>query len=186
MSLPGYTLSELLDRVAEGPPPPGGGSVAALVAAMAAALVSMAARAHGDLGGVAQADSLRARLLALAEEDAEALERALQSLAGEIDDPRTEARDFEIGRALRRTADTPVLIAEAADDVAAAAADLAARIEGPEKPDAAAAAFLAEAAARVAAHLVTVNLATVEGDERLARARVAAESAGASAKRASA
>ena len=159
--------------------------MAAVAGAMAAALVSMAARPHGELGVVAQADSLRARLLALAEEDAEVLERALESLAGRSHDPRVEARDFELGQALRRAADTPLAIAEAAEDVATAAADLAARIEGPEKPDAAAAALLAEAAARMAAHLVEINLATVEGDERLRRARVAAEAAGVSARRAS-
>lgn len=159
--------------------------MAAVAGAMAAALVAMAARPHGELGVVAQADSLRARLLELAEEDAEVLQHALEALAGRSDDPRVEARDFQIGEALRRAADAPLAIAEAAEDVATVAADLAARIEGPEKPDAAAAALLAEAAARMAAHLVTINLAMVEGDERLLRARVAAEGAGASARRVS-
>ena len=184
MELRELRVAELLDRIAEGPPPPGGGSAAALVSAMAASLVSMAARANDVLGAAAQADALRARLLALAEEDAEALERALQSLAGNTDESRPEARDFSLGRALRQAADTLVLIAEASEDVALAAAELAARVEGPVKADAAAASVLAEASARVAAHLVAINLATLEGDERLSRARHAAEGAGVSAKRA--
>ena len=177
-------VGELLDRIAEGPPPPGGGSVAALSAAMAAGLVVMAARAHGELGLAAQAHGLRERLVVLAEEDAEALEHALEGLARQTPEGRQEARDFSLGRALRRAADQPVLIAEAAEDVALAAAELASRIEGPVKADAAVAAVIAEAAARVAAHLVQINLATVEGDERLVRALDAAGSASVAARKA--
>jgi formiminotetrahydrofolate cyclodeaminase len=176
-------VSELLDRIATGPPPPGGGSVAALSAAMAAALVSMAARAHGELAVAAQADGISRRLVVLAEEDAAALGHALDTLAGNTGQGRQEQRDFSLGRALRRAADQPLLIAEAAEDVALVAAELADRIEGPVKADAAAAAMLAESAARVAAHLVAVNLATVDGDERLARAQDAAVGAGAAARR---
>lgn len=177
-------VRELLDRIAEGPPPPGGGSVAALAGAMAAGLVTMAARAHGEVAVAAQSESLRARLTDLAEEDAAALAQALGRLGGEGGDTRPEARDFSLGRALRHAADIPVAIAESAEDVALVAAELADRIEGPVKADAAAAAVLAEAAARVAAHLVAVNLATVEGDERLVRAQAAAAGAGTAAQRA--
>lgn len=177
-------VADLLERIATGPPPPGGGSVAALSAAMAAALVSMAARTHDELGIAAQADGLRGRLVALAEEDAAALAQALASLAGNEGSPHQAARDFSLGRALRRAADQPLQIAQSAEDVAVLAAELATRIEGPVKADAVAAAILAEAAARVSAHLVAVNLATVEGDEQLRRAEAAAAGAGASARRA--
>lgn len=183
MDLRSPQVEELLDRIAEGPPPPGGGSVAALAASMAAGLVVMAARMHSELGVGAQAEALRARLLELAEENALVYETVLDSLAGRIDDARPEARDFHLGRALRGAADVLVLIAERSEDVAEVAASLAEHIEGPVKADAAAAAVLADAAARVAAHLVAINLATVEGDERLARARTAAAAAGASARR---
>ena len=185
MDLAAPQVGELLDRIAEGPPPPGGGSVAALVGAMAAGLVTMAARAHGELAVAAQSESLRARLTELAEEDAVALAQALEHLSGGGGgEARPEARDFSLGRALRRAADIPVAIAESAEDVALVAAELADRIEGPVKADAAAAAMLADAAARVAAHLVAVNLATVDGDERLARAQAAAEGAATAAQRA--
>jgi formiminotetrahydrofolate cyclodeaminase len=50
--------------------------------------------------------------------------------------------------------------------------------------DAAAAALLAEAAARVAANLVEINLATTETDERIGRARELAHGARTAADRA--
>src|SRR5438552_1705594 len=84
--------------------------------------------------------------------------------------PDPERRNWQLGRALRDAADVPLQIAEAAADVAALAADVAA-LGNPElRPDVAAAAALAEAGARMSAHLVAVNLGAGPGDARIERA----------------
>jgi formiminotetrahydrofolate cyclodeaminase len=172
LSLP---AEELLDKLARGTPVPGAGPAAALVTAIAAALVAMAARSSvaswaDARAAVAQAESLRARAGRLAEEDAEALEAFLAARQATAE-PRREARDFNLGQALDRAADVPLAIAEAACDVAQLAAYVADHCEGDVRADAASAAALAFGAARAAAHLVEVNLATAEGDVRVVSAR---------------
>ena len=81
-----------------------------------------------------------------------------------------EQRDFALGTALLRAAEVPLRIAEAAADVAELAALTAAEGSPHLRADATAAAALAEAATRAAAHLVDINLATVRGDAHSARA----------------
>lgn len=180
----GRRLDELLARISAGPAPPGAGTVAALAAAMAAGLAAMAARSIDDLGSVAQAEALRDQLVALAEEDARALAHALSSLAGEGgEDVSSETRDFLLGRALVRAADELVSIAEACESVAELAAAVGERVAGPMQADAAGAATIAESSARVVSALVEGNLATQEGDVRLARVRAAAEGAARAAAR---
>jgi methenyltetrahydrofolate cyclohydrolase len=168
------SVSELCDTVAAETSAPGGGSVAAIAGALAASLVAMGARFSDQWedapGAVAQAEALRARLLPLADEDANAYENFL--LARRMSrDVEPEVRDAAIGDALSRAADVPLAIAEAAHDVASLAADLAERGNPNLRGDAATAALLAEAATRATANLVEINLATREGDERIARAR---------------
>ena len=91
-----------------------------------------------------------------------------------------EQRDFALGAALVRAAEVPLAIAEAAADVAELAA-LAAADGAPHlRPDATAAAALAEAAIRAATHLVEINLAIVPGDRHTeAAARLSAAAAAA-------
>ena len=82
-----------------------------------------------------------------------------------------EQRDFALGLALLRAAEVPLRIAEAAADVAElAAARRRPRASPHLRPDATAAAALAEAATRAATHLVEINLATVPGDRHSERA----------------
>jgi formiminotetrahydrofolate cyclodeaminase len=91
---------------------PAGGSVAALAVAMSAGLVAMAARVSSDPGGVAQADSIRARVTPLAAEDARVYREAMAAMrspAGES----AEERDEAIRQALVRAAEVPLEIAEA-------------------------------------------------------------------------
>jgi formiminotetrahydrofolate cyclodeaminase len=168
-------VGELCKTVAAETSAPGGGSVAAIAGAFAASLVAMAARFSSDqwedaAGAVAQAETLRARLLPLADEDAHAYENFLlaRRMSEEVE---AEVRDAAIGDALSRAADVPLAIAEASLDVASLAADLAERGNPNLRGDAATAALLAEAAVRATANLVEINLATREGDERIARAR---------------
>ena len=149
--------------------------MAAIVTAFAASLTSMAARFATEqwedaAGAVAQAEALRARVLPLAEEDANAYENFLvaRRMSEEVD---ADIRDAAVGDALSRAADVPLAIAEAALDVASLAAELVEHGNPNLRGDAATAALLAEAAVRATANLVEINLATREGDERIERAR---------------
>jgi len=167
-------VREFCDTISAETSAPGGGSVAAIVGAMGASLAAMAARFSKEqwqdaVGAVAQAEALKARLLPLAEEDAQAYENVL--LALRMEDVDGEVRDAAIGDALSRATDVPLAIAEASLDVAALACELAERGNRNLHGDAAAAVFFAEAALRASANLVEINLATREGDERLERAR---------------
>ena len=167
-------VREFCDTISAETSAPGGGSVAAIVGAMGASLAAMAARFSKEqwqdaVGAVAQAEALKARLLPLAEEDAQAYENVL--LALRMEDVDGEVRDAAIGDALSRATDVPLAIAEASLDVAALACELAERGNRNLHGDAAAAVFFAEAAVRASANLVEINLATREGDERLERAR---------------
>ena len=180
-------FEELLDTIAAETPAPGGGSVAAFVTEMAASLAAMAARfAHdwdGAAGAVAQAETLRHRAAPLADEDAVAYENVLTAMRM----PRElepEVRNMLIGETLSRAADVPLEIADCAASVSELAAEIALRGNPNLRGDATAAAILAAAAARVAANLVEINLATVEGDERVERARAVVASAERAASRA--
>ena len=172
-------LEELLDAIAEDTVVPGSGSVAGVVAAMAAALTAMAARRSRGTwadaaGAVAQAEALRRRAAPLAHEDAEAYAEVALRLSGE-----RGGRDYELGRALSRAAEVPLLIAQVAADVAALAKDVAERGDPAVRGDATGAALLAEAAARSAAHLVEINLGTGVGDLRVLSAQSLATAASA-------
>jgi formiminotetrahydrofolate cyclodeaminase len=173
------SVTQFCETIAAETSAPGGGSVAAVTGAMAASLTAMAARFSKDQwedapGAVAQAEALKARLLPLAEKDAQAYESVLFALRmpKEVDE---DVRDAAIGAALSRATDVPIAIAEASLDVATLAAELAERGNPNLHGDAAAAVFLAEGAVRTSANLVEINLATREGDDRLERARELAE-----------
>jgi methenyltetrahydrofolate cyclohydrolase len=169
------TVEQFCNTIGAETSAPGGGSVAAIVTAFAASLTAMVARFSMEqwedaAGAVAQAETLRARVLPLADEDALAYENFL--LARRMpDDVNPEVRDAAVGEALSRAADVPLAIAQAAVDVALLAAEIAERGNPNLRGDAATAALLGEAAARATANLVEINLATREGDERIERAR---------------
>jgi methenyltetrahydrofolate cyclohydrolase len=173
-------FEELLDTIAAETPAPGGGSVAAFVTEMAASLAAMAARlAHdwdGAAGAVAQAETLRHRAAPLAVEDAVAYENVLTAMRMPKD-LEPEVRNTLIGETLSRAADAPLRIAETAADVAELSAEIAECGNPNLRGDAAAASILATSAARVAANLVEINLATMEGDDRVERARAVVRSA---------
>jgi methenyltetrahydrofolate cyclohydrolase len=181
-------LRAFLDEVAARAPSPGGGSVAAVATAMAAGLVAKVARASREswpeaAGVAAQAESLRAKVSPLAHEDARVFDDVLRLLDQPPEDDPAR-RDFALGRALVLAAQLPLRIAETACDVAELGAQVAEEGDQKRRPDAAAAVLLAEAATRIAAHLVRVNLATLSGDEELVRAEALAEAAAEAARRA--
>lgn len=166
-------VDRLLDEVASEARVPGSGSGAALVVALAAALVSKVARLSrsrwAEAGGAAaQAETLRARAVLLAEADAVVYEEALLVLDRK-DELASDRRDAAIGDALVRAAEVPLMIATTACDVALLAAEVAEAALPDAAADAAAAALLADGAARSARHLVEVNLATAGEDRRAAR-----------------
>jgi methenyltetrahydrofolate cyclohydrolase len=167
-------LGSFLERISSPEDPLGGGSAAAVVVGIAAALVGMAARASSAwpeaAGAIAQAEQLRSRAAPLAQSDADVYAEAREILSRRTS-LEPESRDETIRIALARSADVPLLIAATACDVTALAAHVAENGAGEIRGDAAVAAMLAESAARAAANLVQINLATMPDDERLARAR---------------
>jgi formiminotetrahydrofolate cyclodeaminase len=174
LTLASLPTGRLHDALAEAGPGPAGGSAAAIATTMAAGLVRLVARVSHEWdeapGIAAQAAALGDRALVLADDDHRAYAHALEQL-------RSPDRDASLGIALRRAAEVPLRIAEAAADVAALAA-LAAR-DGADavRADAWAAATLAEAASVAAAQLVQVNLSTRPDGELSTRAELAARSA---------
>ena len=180
------SIAAFLDALEAPAPSPCGGTAAAAAAAMAASLVTMVARGSGDwddaAGVAAQGRALRARLLALGDADTQAFANVLMRMREPTG--TAEQRDFALGDALLQAAEVPLRIAEAAADVAELAAFAAAEGAPQLRPDASAAATLAEAAVRASTHLVEINLATVAGDRHSARGVELAEAAATARERA--
>ncbi|HEX6762052.1 MAG TPA: cyclodeaminase/cyclohydrolase family protein [Gaiellaceae bacterium] len=170
-----FGLAAFVESLSSPTETPASGSAAAATAALAAALVANVARTAHDPGTAAQADALAGRLTGLAADDADAYEAAVRALDRPGDG--SETSDFLLGTMLRRAADVPLQIAEAAGDVAVLAAEVAATAPAAQRADAVGAARLAEGAARAAAHLVEINLVARAGDERHTRAREAVATA---------
>ena len=152
-------LSSFLDSLAARTPAPGAGSAAAAVVAMAAALVEMTARFSDDEAAASAARTLRARAVALRDDDA----AAYAAVLGATGKARQEA--------LSRAADVPLAIAQAGRDVCALAASLRTTGNANLRGEATAAVELASAGARAAAELVLINLAEAGPDERVVEAR---------------
>jgi formiminotetrahydrofolate cyclodeaminase len=136
------SFTELLDRIGERTPAPASGSVAALTGALAAALVELAARFSEDDEVLTRALELRARLLDLADEDAQAYADFIRTRS---DEDRS------------RTIEIPLAVAEAAAETAVLAERLAEHGRGSVRGDALVGAELAHAAERSASLLVELN-----------------------------
>jgi formiminotetrahydrofolate cyclodeaminase len=156
------TVRSYLDALGARTPAPASGSGAALTGAIAAALAELAARFSDDGAAAERLVELRARLAALADEDAAAYTAFMRTKS---DADRS------------RTIDVPLAIAEAASEVAVLARALAEHGNPRVAGDAEAGAELAAAVARVGARLVEINLAAADDDPRLARARAAVAAA---------
>ncbi|MGZ4396770.1 MAG: cyclodeaminase/cyclohydrolase family protein [Gaiellaceae bacterium] len=136
------SLTDLLDRIGSRTPAPASGTAAALTGALAAARVELAARFSEDDETLARALELRARLLELAGEDAEAYADFMRTRSGED---------------RSRTIEVPLAVAAAAEETAALAERLAAQGRGSVRGDALVAAELAHAAGRSASLLAELN-----------------------------
>ena len=138
MSLSERTVGEFLAALGERTPAPASGAATALTAALAAALVELAGRFADDEEAVVRAKVLWARLAELADEDAAAYtaflaERNDETRAGIIAVPLEIAEcaeeTAELAERVRRQLRAAVVgDAEAARDLAAAAAKVARRI----------------------------------------------------------
>ncbi len=156
-----HTVEEYLAALAARTPAPASGSGAALTGAIAAALAGLAARFSDEREAASRLEELRARLMELADEDADAYTAFMRTRS---DGDRS------------RTIDVPLAIAEVSSEVAALAAIL---VEGGNPRvagDAEAGVLLAAAAARVGARLVEINVGGA-ADPRLERARAAVAAA---------
>jgi formiminotetrahydrofolate cyclodeaminase len=162
------TLRDLLTELEASAPSPAGGTAAAVAAAMAASLVVMVGRESPawDEGAhvAAECTRLRDRLVGLGADD-------VQAFAGVLTAARAASSDA-LAEALIRASEVPLEIAEAAADVVELAARAAREGRRPLQPDAEAAAILAEAATRVAALLVRVNVAELSADREEATTRL--------------
>ena len=181
----GLPLQDFLGEVASPEPMPGAGYCAAISLSMAAGLVAMAAGAsRGEWGeakgAAAQANTLRERVAPLAQRNVAAYAERGRAAARSRRrrQPGSARTSGSCSSAPPRSRSRS---REAAVDVASLAAVVAERGEQALRADAVAGALLAQGAARAAATLVEVNLATTSSDERVTRARDLAGTAAAAA-----
>ena len=182
------TLDEYLAGTAADQPVPGAASAAAVAVAVGAALVAnVARRSRGhweDAGGVvAQAEALRTRAMSLAETSADAYRTAL-SLLEPHDDEGGDTRDYALGSALSAVASLVLRLGEAAVDVAELGAFALELGDQRVRAEAVGAILLAEAGARSVSNIVALNLAVTRDDARAVRARMLADAASTTARRA--
>lgn len=168
------SVTEFLDALASGAPTPGGGGAAALSGSMAAALVSMVCRltigrkryaaVEGEMTELLdRAETLRAELQQLAEDDVAAFNR----LSAAYKLPRVTESDIAIRRdaiqsSLKRATEVPLRTARAAAAVLPLCVPVAERGNQAAVSDAGVAALLAHAAVRSALLNVEINLRTLE------------------------
>jgi formiminotetrahydrofolate cyclodeaminase len=160
-------LGAYLEAVAERTPAPGGGAAAAVALALAAACCAMAARFSErqlpDAAEIAEAaDTIRARALHLADEDANAYEAVLAARRLPAQLPVAE-RQEAMADAMAMAVAIPHEISELGAELARLATQVAAAGNQNLLGDALAAVLLAEAAAGAAATLVEINLAAEAG-----------------------
>ncbi|MCX7669213.1 MAG: cyclodeaminase/cyclohydrolase family protein [Anaerolineae bacterium] len=180
-SLSDLTVAGWLDALAAATPAPGGGAAAALAAAMSAALVAMvagltvgrpryAAVEDTMMAVLRRAEALRGELAAAADADTRAyLEVMAAYRLPKEEEPQRAERRAAIQAALRRAAEVPLAVAEAAVELL----DLAGRAAALGNPnaasDAAVAALLAHAGLQGAARNVRINLLQI-GDDAFVQA----------------
>jgi formiminotetrahydrofolate cyclodeaminase len=169
------TIGAFVEQLSSAEPVPGGGSASAVAASLGAALVSMVAQlsrrqqlvAHSHLHDWAEGEGQRlaARLLQLADDDAEAYAAFAAALKMPRSTPEeSDARALAKRRAARGAAEVPLRTVEACLEVMKAAEALAGRCNLNASSDVAVASLLAEAGAEGAAENVRVNLPSLGDD----------------------
>lgn len=170
----GPLLSDYLDTLAAEQPAPGGGSATGLVGAVAAALVSMVARytvgrpkfAEAETqvrAALDEAEALRERLMALAEEDAAAYEAvAAARKRPRKTDAEKAARRAAVQDATRAAVTPPLEMAAACRRALELSGIVAHHGNHLLASDAGVAVLFSEAALRASAINVRVNLASID------------------------
>jgi len=164
-------VGRYLADLASAAPAPGGGSAAALAAALGAALVAMTCRVTAKHAGAApegrplgelaeQADSLRRRLTALANDDARVYSDVIA--ARRLPGPE---RERAVQRALERATEVPERVAAESRHVLALCERIAPCARASTLSDLGVAAILAHGALRAGALTARTNLAGIaDGD----------------------
>ncbi len=172
-----------LDALQSKDPTPGGGSAAAMTGAMAASLVGMVsnltlgrkkfAEVEERMTEIrARAETVRAELQQLAREDATAFEAVLAAfkLPKESDDEK-KARSKTIQEATRQATTVPLRTAELCAEICELSAE-AVHIGNPNAvTDGGGAALLAEAAAKLAADNVNINVGSIKDQDFRSKTR---------------
>lgn len=169
-------IGDFLDALAAKQSTPGGGGAAALTGSQAAALLCMVAnftlgaKKYANVqeemkGYLAQAEALRGKLLALADEDVTAFRgvSACYAMPKETDAEKA-ARTEALQLALKEAARVPFVTAESALAVMQLAESVAAKGNSNVVSDAAVALYLADAAMRAAIINVNINLKFIKDD----------------------
>jgi formiminotetrahydrofolate cyclodeaminase len=180
-------MEQFLDELASAAPTPGGGSAAALSGAFGAALVAMVSRltiGRKNYQNVSaefeamlpRADTLRAQLLDLMQQDAEAYERVMSAyqLPKETDTEKN-ARTGAIQLALKGAAEIPLRVAGVCAQVLEMSETAGARGNKNAASDAGAGALMAEAGLRAALLNVEINLGLIQDAEFVTKMRDAVE-----------
>ena len=175
------TVAGFLDELAAKQSTPGGGGAAALTGSQAAALLCMVA--NFTVGAkkyaavqdemqqyLAEADALRLRLLALADEDVIAFQgvTACYAMPRETDADKV-ARTSAMQAALKEAARVPFATAESAVAVMKLAAPVGEMGNSNVVSDAAVSLYLADAALHAAIVNVNINLKFIKDEEFVAR-----------------
>jgi glutamate formiminotransferase/formiminotetrahydrofolate cyclodeaminase len=167
------SLRDFVDDVSTESPAPGGGSVAALAGSLAAALAAMVANLtvgrrgyEAEWAGLAElaadAQRLKARLVAAIDADTEAFTRFMEATRLPKATPaQAEARARAMEEAARGAARVPLETARACTEAAALAVEAARRGNRSSASDAGVAAVMARAACEGAALNVLINLASI-------------------------
>lgn len=171
------TIAEFTNELASAAPAPGGGSAAALSGALGASLVAMVCRLtigrknYQEVSAqfeaiLPRADALRAELVGLMQEDADAYAQVMNAyqLPKESDADKS-ARGEAIQRALKRAAEIPLQVAKACAQVLEMSVTTAAHGNKNAASDAGAGALLAEAGLRAALLNVEINLGLIQDNE---------------------
>jgi methenyltetrahydrofolate cyclohydrolase len=179
------TIANFLDTLAAKQPTPGGGGAAALTGSQAAALLCMVANftlgakkyadVHEEMSGyLAQAEALRLKLLALADEDVAAFTGVSACYAmPKASDAEKAARTEALQAALKEAARVPFVAAESALAVMKLVSPVGAKGNPNVVSDAAVALYLAEAALRASIVNVNINLKFIK-DEHFVESYTAA------------
>jgi formiminotetrahydrofolate cyclodeaminase len=171
------TIADFLEALAAKQSTPGGGGAAALTGSQAAALLCMvanftvgakkyAAVEEEMKGYLAQAEAMRVRLLALADEDVAAFQgvTACYAMPKESDEEKA-ARTAALQAALKEAARVPFATAEAAVTVMKLARPVAEKGNSNVVSDAAVSLYLADAALYAAIVNVNINLKFIKSSE---------------------